>query len=104
MNRQQRIKLNRRLHPSRLWFYPFSDISILTSLSLSCLNSSNHLHFRFDIFFLFPYTALSKPKYPRTVSAASGTISLYFSLSYSSFTYNDTETETMITHKDMGVF
>jgi hypothetical protein len=25
-------------------------------------------------------------------------------LSYSSFTYNDTETETMITHKDMGVF
>jgi hypothetical protein len=42
------------------------DISILMSLSLSCLSSSNHLHFRFDIFFLFPYRVLSKPKYPRT--------------------------------------
>jgi hypothetical protein len=40
---------------------------MLISLSLSCLSSSNHLHFRFDIFFIFPYRVLSKPKYPRTV-------------------------------------
>src|SRR5918996_2353694 len=65
----------------------FSDISILMSLSLSCLSSSNHLHLRLDIFFLFPYRVLSKPKYPRTVSAASSIISLYFSLSYSRFSF-----------------
>jgi integrase len=50
-------------------------------VSFSRFSSSNHHHFRLDIFLLSPYRVLSKPKYPSTVSAASSIISLYFSLS-----------------------
>src|SRR5919201_6592297 len=63
------------------------DISVRISFILPSLNSSYHLFLLRALFFLLKlppsyYTVLSNPKMPRTVSAASNIISLYFSLSY----------------------
>jgi len=57
----------------------FYIISVSISLVLCSLNSSYHF---FLAFLILLYTVPSKPKNPRTVSAVSSIICLYFSLSY----------------------